>query len=1110
MKKSYSILLGCLAAALIQKPLSVVKAASDPTPLRIYKGRGTITATATTDFGNRGTATCTQYPEVTATFYAKGYVHLSFNPRPAFVASHDLYSNDFLYRNQFDPKGRFGSKHGDIQCGAEAERRMEANFPYADNRVYVRRVEPEWHQVDLTYSARNLVGTWEFEIDEMAGTISTPNIDTTRVNYSGRGTLTLNIPVIWNAKSSTVSGIVQDWDGNPFVYPIRSFDYTGCFGTPCESPLVSRLFTDAQGRFTITTRGPGPYVQLVTPVYSDTYNPFSLRVNPPANDVVITLIPKKDQSFSQLLMGSRVEYRDPNSLEWKAAEDGMIPQPGMNFRTLTGGTATFLIKDKGIVNMTELSEFHITEEFKPKSFIDLVKGMLVIKVTKNNDFELKTSAGVAGGGIAGPSPRWSVAGTRFTIEADSSGSTVKVFDGIVEAILPADPDSPVRVYGMEKASITGAETVKQVLSTSEQEELKVSFSDPNFGLIPDAEYTFDGAASSDWSSESAESWSFTEGEYVLHGASDGGAYSTAYVEELSNFSAQVDVEQKSGGSSAAYGLRFRSDDTGLNHFEFAISSEGSYSLWRTLSGISSPLVDWTPSSALRTGPDVSNTLLALVEGSSLSLYANETFLTEIEDALLPRGKLGFFAIDSESANDPITVAFDNLLISESPSTGDRIPPAEPPVSEPPTISAIPNQSFNAGTKPESIHFTAGDLETHSSGLAVIGHSSNSDLIPSGNMEFSTNGTDWTVNINPVPAQTGSTIITIRVTDGDGMWTESSFVLTAESTNEPISPTLIYFEDFESTQEGQLPAGWIQINHTTQLNSGFDFNDPESEAYEGWTVIDRNRLNGDPFSDRRLDVAPDQTRFGEPVTSLANGNIVYAESDNRNGDQVQYLHTPNYDFQGVSEVTLIYNSIYEQNQDSLGAVEYSLDQGATWLPVIYMIDERDILYNSNDQVDAVATLNEHHSDVAIYTDQQGQEIGGSYGAFIGAPITSTLAPYISGRINDDSEESKRVEQFRLEPADGQRTVQFRFLQAGTDSWYFGIDEFAIYGVTGTGQEEPPTLQVTAATTGNIVLTFQGLLHSASDVTGPFTEVPQATSPLTITPTSTSQFYKAVRP
>ncbi len=88
----------------------------------------------------------------------------------------------------------------------------------------------------------------------------------------------------------------------------------------------------------------------------------------------------------------------------------------------------------------------------------------------------------------------------------------------------------------------------------------------------------------------------------------------------------------------------------------------------------------------------------------------------------------------------------------------------------------------------------------------------------------------------------------------------------------------------------------------------------------------------------------------------------------------------------------------------------------------------------------------YGDVAMYTDpNSGQLVGGYYGFFIKAPITPALAPYIEGRYNDDGNESKRIELYRVPLADNQKNVVFRFVQAGTSSWYWAIDNWGVYSV-----------------------------------------------------------------
>ena len=57
--------------------------------------------------------------------------------------------------------------------------------------------------------------------------------------------------------------------------------------------------------------------------------------------------------------------------------------------------------------------------------------------------------------------------------------------------------------------------------------------------------------------------------------------------------------------------------------------------------------------------------------------------------------------------------------------------------------------------------------------------------------------------------------------------------------------------------------------------------------------------------------------------------------------------------------------------------------------------------------------------------------------------------------------------------------------------------------------PPNLNI-AYNAGNIVLTFTGVLQSAGQVQGPFTDVPGATNPLAVMLSSTNLFWRSRSP
>ena len=294
--------------------------------------------------------------------------------------------------------------------------------------------------------------------------------------------------------------------------------------------------------------------------------------------------------------------------------------------------------------------------------------------------------------------------------------------------------------------------------------------------------------------------------------------------------------------------------------------------------------------------------------------------------------------------------------------------------------------------------------------------------------------------------------------------------------DPISlPLPIYLESFDAVAEGGLPPGWSRTNYSTLPATNFDLVDLDSAAYAGWLVVDRSRFNSNFLAysshtpqdySRVLASNPANVVNGQGVTNLATGRFLFCTSGWREGSQIQYLWSPDFDLTGRTNVYVSYHSLFEQNQDSFGAVEYSVNGGASWLPIVYMVDGPDVFTSGNGSVDAVKTLTNRYSDVAT-NFIAGTSYGGSYGAFIAAPITPALASYISPRVDDNAVESKRVELFRLPAADNQPAVRFRFAHAGTDSWYFGVDDFGLYSITPGAlpiiSNAPPSLNVSVGST-----------------------------------------------
>lgn len=380
------------------------------------------------------------------------------------------------------------------------------------------------------------------------------------------------------------------------------------------------------------------------------------------------------------------------------------------------------------------------------------------------------------------------------------------------------------------------------------------------------------------------------------------------------------------------------------------------------------------------------------------------------------------------------------------------------------------------------------------------------------------GSTVTVTFTPTDLQIPGMLRTAKIEfkDSTGTYTRSQ-EWTFRNLKKVVLPAAKYLETFESTPEGQVPTGWVRQNFTTDDTAGVDdstdFSNLHSDAYKDFLVV--NRATVEPLKTVIFQVNPGQTVNGKEVTTdtLASGNILYAESDVRGGDQVQFVTTAPYDLSGfVNDAVLSFSSLYEQNQDSIGVVEYSIDDGKNWLPVTYYLDSvdggGDIVYNPDGSVDAVTTLTRPNADTASWTDN-GVRKGDTYGAFLLAPITAALGPYIEPRLNDDNNEGKRVEVYYLPGAAGQSKVRIRFAQGGTGSWYFGIDNLGLYDVkvAVAAPVVAPRFNAVTLQGGAMVISWTGTgtLQEADVVTGPWTNAAKQDNPQSVQPTG-NKFYR----
>jgi len=436
---------------------------------------------------------------------------------------------------------------------------------------------------------------------------------------------------------------------------------------------------------------------------------------------------------------------------------------------------------------------------------------------------------------------------------------------------------------------------------------------------------------------------------------------------------------------------------------------------------------------------------ALLASSTLPVFSSNItnapgFVNSLQlrDEVLSPGEMEALGGPS-AAGIPITLPpAHSYIVSRSPNVGDT------GINPTPSISIV--------VDPGSTTINQNSFVLSMDGTVVATTVSTDPNVAT---EFDVNGSITTI-LDPV------SIHTLKLVYSDsllGLRTNTWSFTVANYQNVTL-PSPIYFENFDEVAEGSWPTGWSVTNNTVVQTPGLDLNDPTSDSYLSFVVISSNRLDtvftsSGTYSSPNLGTATGERRLVHPpivlngvlIDSLVHGNLAYCDSDQRQNDggQVDVMFSPDYNLTGHTNIYVGFNSTYEQNQDNIGSVEYSIDQGATWLPALYMLDDgstdtdgSDVVTNqTTGLIDVFATFGTPRSD---------QAYGLAYSNFIGAVVSTNLIPYISPRRNDDPLSSKRIEVIRLPYADNQSHVRFRFGQAGTSSWYFGIDDFGLYSIT----------------------------------------------------------------
>src|SRR6185436_2533268 len=138
------------------------------------------------------------------------------------------------------------------------------------------------------------------------------------------------------------------------------------------------------------------------------------------------------------------------------------------------------------------------------------------------------------------------------------------------------------------------------------------------------------------------------------------------------------------------------------------------------------------------------------------------------------------------------------------------------VDDPPTLSDVSDQTINEDGTTGALTLTVADVDTALNGLVLSALSSNPTLVPVENIVFGGSGAARTVTVTPVGNGSGTATITLRVSDGT-LLASDTFVLTVNAVDDP--PTLSDVSDQTINEDGTTGALTLTVGDVdTALDS----------------------------------------------------------------------------------------------------------------------------------------------------------------------------------------------------------------------------------------------------------------------------------------------------
>ena len=221
-----------------------------------------------------------------------------------------------------------------------------------------------------------------------------------------------------------------------------------------------------------------------------------------------------------------------------------------------------------------------------------------------------------------------------------------------------------------------------------------------------------------------------------------------------------------------------------------------------------------------------------------------------------------------------------VLTAAQVASNHSLGPAGAPANQAPTLAALPDRAVDLGSGPASVSITLGDTDTPLAALAVFATSAQTALVPAGNLVVTGTGATRTLQITPAAGSSGSTLITVTVSDGVATTTRT-FLFKVRTASET----------------------WRQVKFGTDADSGdaADLADPDRD---GLANLLEFYLGGEPLASDSATNLPLVARDGAHLTLTYTRAKSAAAELQAAVEWTADLATPQWSQTGVGEIVLV--------------------------------------------------------------------------------------------------------------------------------------------------------------------------------------------------------------